>query len=222
MNVQKHIFDALVQWCLVFDQPLSRIAINDSTCCSLHGMIEWQNLNSILSARTETEAGQRERAMAIFDRDSTIVADGIFCTLGELQEGRVKARLLLEVTGENSGSRVVRDISWRDIAKAPLQPWLLAVQEQIREHRRDDGRTVSLSGLVKSAGYLNERSLKYTAALAASRGMPLGEVPLAHVQRAVIHELINRKEYIGRGNIATLALYNDLGEIIGTRSLTVA
>lgn len=222
MNMQKHIYDALVQWCLVFDQPLSRIVIDDSTCCSLHGMIEWQNLNSILAAGTQTEAGRRERALAIFDRDSAVVDDGIFCTLGELQEGRVKARLILKVSGENSDSRVVRDVSWRDIAKAPLQSWLLAVQEQIRENRRDDGRTISLTGLVESACYLSERRLKYTAALAASRGVPLGEVPLDHVQRAVIHELINRKEYIGRGSIATLALYNDLGEIIGSRSLSVA
>ncbi len=222
MNRQKNIFDALVQWCLIFDEPLSRIAIEDSTCCSLHGMIEWQNLDSFLIERTQAEASQRKRVLATFDQDSVVVDDGIFCTLGELQEGRVKARLILEVSAENRERRIVRDISWRDIAKAPLKSWLLTLQEQIREHRREDGRTISLTGLVKSSGFLSERSLKYTAALAAIRGVSLGEVPLAHVHRDVVHELINRTEYIGRGSIATLALYNDLGEIIGTRSLTVS
>ncbi len=222
MNRQRNIFDALVQWCLVFDQPLSRIVIEDSTCCSLHGMIEWQNLDAFLTDKTRTVAGRRERALATFDQDSSVVDDGIFCTLGELQEGRVKARLILEVSAENRGSRIVRDVSWRDIAQAPLKPWLLALQEQIRDHRRDDGRRISLTGLVKSSGYLSERRLKYAAALAASRGVGLGEVPLAQVHRAVVNELINRNEHISRGSIATLALYNDLGEIIGTRSLTVS
>lgn len=222
MNRQKNIFDALVQWCLIFDQPLSRITIEDSTCCSLHGMIEWQNLDAFLTEKTQAEAGRRERTLATFDQDSAVVDDGIFCTLGELQEGRVKARLILEVSAENRGRKIVRDISWRDIAKAPLKSWLLTLQEQIREHRREDGRTISLTGLIKSSGYLSERSLKYTAALAAIRGVSLGEVPLAHVHRAVVNELINRKEYIGQDSIATLALYNDLGEIIGTRSLIVS
>lgn len=221
MTMRENVFDALVQWCLVFDQPLSRITIQDSTCCSLHGMIAWQNLNLFLGEKTPAQSGRLERELALFDKSASVVNDGIFCTIGELQQGQVKARLTLEFSQEKSGRKVVRDISWRDVAKAPLKQWLITLQNQIREQQREDGKTISLAGLIKSSGYLSERSLKYKAALAAIRGVPLSEVPLAHVHRAVVHEIVNNREYIGHGSSATVALYNGLGEIIGSRTLTV-
>jgi hypothetical protein len=221
--MQKNIFDAMVQWCLVFSEPLSQVAIEDATACTLHGVIVRQRLDAFLGGDVGNHT-QMKQALSQFGKDSALINDGITCTLGELQGGQVEARLTLEFSPENQGScpsKVLRDATWRDIARLPLIPWLIAIQKQIRDKKREDGKNICLHGLVKKSGYIGERSLKYKAALAAARGVPLDEISSAHVHRTLVRELVDKKEYIRHGSTATVALYNGRGEIVGSRTLTV-
>ncbi len=220
--MQKNVFDARVQWCLVFAQPLSQLTIDDSTPCTLHGAIVRQKLNAFLGE--DVHYFERNLVISSFDEDSSVVCDGIPCTLGELQQGKVEARLILEFSPENqedNSSKVLRDASWKDIARTALIPWLITIQKQIREKKRDDGKSINLDGLVKKSGYIGERSLKYKAALAAARGVSLHEIPSSHVSQALVRELVDKKEYIRHGSTATVALYNGRGEIVGSSTLKV-
>ncbi len=221
--MQKNIYDALVQWGLVFSQPLSHIVIEESTACTLHGVIARQNLNVFLGDEASPHSLENP-VVSAFHEDSALVYDGIPCTLGELQRGRIKARLSLEFSPENQGKqpfKVQRDVSWREIARTALIPWLQNLQRQILEKKCGDGHMVCLNGLVKKSGYIGERSLKYKAALAAARGVSIDEIPASHVHRALVRELIDRKEYVRHGGTATVALYNEREEIVGSRTLMV-
>ncbi|MFH0781147.1 MAG: hypothetical protein V2B20_04215 [Pseudomonadota bacterium] len=221
--MQKNIFDALVQWGLVFAQPLSHIVIDESTPCTLHGVIVRQNLNVFLGEEASPHS-LRNTAAPLLHEDSALVYDGIPCTLGELQHGQIKARLSLEFTPESQRMqpyKVLRDASWREIARTALIPWLISLQQQILEKKYDDGYMICLDGLVKKSGYIGERSLKYKVALAAARGVPIHEIPSSHVHQALVRELIDRKEYVRHGGTATVALYNEREEIVGSRTLTV-
>jgi hypothetical protein len=221
--MEKNIFDAMIQWCLVFPEPLSQVAIEEATACTLHGLIVRQRLDAYLGGEVGDQA-TRQRALSRFNEDSALIIDGISCTLGELQSGQVEARLILEFIPENQAGhsrKVLRDATWRDIVHLPLIPWLTTIQQQIREKKREDGKSICLDGLVKKSGYIGERSLKYKAALAAARGVPLDEISSVLVRQTVVRELVDKKEYIRHGSTATLAMYNGRGEIVGSRTLTV-
>lgn len=209
--MQDTAFDALIQWCLIFREPLSRIELVDSTPCTLHGMVVWQNLGAFLREDFDIEP-----ALEDFDTDGSIVERGITCTLGELRTGKVKARLTLEFAPENKKQKVLRDVSWQDIAGTPLKPWLKTLQNLVLEQKRADSEVVPLAGLSRRSGYFCERSLKYKAALAAARGVSVNEIPLAQVYQFLAREIVDKKEYVGRGESARVALYNDKGELVTT------
>lgn len=219
MIMQDSAFDALIQWCLVFAKPLSQIALVDSTPCTLHGMIIWQNLDSFLSDDCSEDVVQN-RGLEDFAEKGSLLQGGITCTLGELRTGRVKARLTLEFSPENKKQKVLRNVSWKNIAGIPLKPWLLTIQKQIRNRKRPDSEIISLANLGKRSGYLEERSLKYKTALAAARDVSVHEIPLAHVLRFAAREIVDKKEYVGQGTSAKVALYNEKGELVTSGIMT--
>lgn len=216
MIMQDSAFDALIQWCLTFSEPLSRIELTDSTQCTLHGMVVMQNLDAFLREDFEVEP-----ALEDFDTDGSIIEGGITCTLGELRTGKVKVRLTLEFSPANRKQKVLRDVSWQDIAGTPLKPWLKTLQNQVRENKRADSEVVPLAGLSRRSGYFCERGLKYKSALAAARGVPVNEISLSQVYRFLAREIVDKKEYVGRGESARVALYNDKGELVTTSIMTL-
>ena len=214
-------FDALIQWCLIFDNPLSQIDLVDSTKCTLHGMIVWQNLNSLLGE--DVTDAQRIEELLTFDlnQKSSVIHGGISCTLGELRKGKVKARLSLEFSPESKAKNVVRDFVWDNGTKTPLKAWLKTMQHQIRDKKRADSEIVCLTGIAPKSGYLCDRSLKYKSAIAAARGVSVNEVPMAYVYQFLARELVDKKEYIGPGGSARVALYNDKDELVTSSTLTI-
>lgn len=218
--MQDSAYDPLIQWCLIFTKPLSQVDLVDSTPCALHGMIVWQNVGAFLREDFSKELVQGE-VCEDFGEDGSVVQGGITCTLGELRTGKVKARLSLEFSPENKKQKVLRNVCWQDIARTPLKPWLKSMQDRIREKRRADSEVICLAGLGQRTGYFGERSLKYKAALAAARGVSVNEVPLAQVYRFVAREIVDKKEYVGRGTSARVEMYNDKGELVTASTLTL-
>jgi hypothetical protein len=220
MIMQDSAFDALIQWCLIFNKPLSQIELVDSTPCTLHGMVVWQNLDDFL-CEDFSEGLIADPVLEDFGADGSVVQGGITSTLGQLRKGKVKARLTLEFSPENKKQKVLRNVSWQDIAGTPLKPWLKTLQNQIREEKRADSAIAPLAGLSRRSGYFCERSLKYKAALAAARGVSVNEIPLGQVYRFLAREIVDKKEYVGRGGSARVALYNEQGELVTTSIMTL-
>ena len=94
-NVILPLFDATIRWCLSFENNLSSIDVCDNTPCILRGMIEWHNLTQIINNKTDSSCEIHQRVAAMEER-LVLLEDGIPCTLGLLEEGAVKAYLLLE------------------------------------------------------------------------------------------------------------------------------
>ena len=218
--MQDSAYDVLIQWCLIFAKPLSQVELVDSTPCTLHGMIVWQNLDAFLR-EDFSEEFVSGKFCKDFGKDGSVVQGGITCTLGELRTGKVMARLSLEFSPENKKQKVLRNVSWQDIARTPLKPWLKSLQDQIREKKRADSEVVCLAGLGQRTGYVWERSLKYKAALAAARGVSVNEVPLAQVYSFVAREIVDKKEYVGRGTSARVEMYNEKGELVTAGTMTL-
>lgn len=218
--MQDSAYDAIIQWCLIFAKPLSQVELVDSTSCTLHGMVIWQNLDPFLREDFSGELAPGE-ACKDFGEDGAVVQGGITCTLGELRTGKVKARLSLEFSPENKKQKVLRNVCWQDIGSTPLKPWLKSMQDQIREKKRVDSEVVCLVGLGQRTGYVWERSLKYKTALAAARGVSVNEIPLAQVYRFVAREIVDKKEYVGRGTSARVDMYNEKGELVTTSTMTL-
>ncbi len=216
-------YDALVQWCLVFDRPLSKVIISETTVCTLHGALIRQQLNVFLREEQPKDS-KKNQAFGNINEEFSVVYEGIPCTLGELQDGKIDARLRLEFATENIKNhpgKVLRNAAWKDIDRTELIPWLQSLQKHIIDGKREDGKIITLDGLVKKSGYIDDRSLKYKSALAAARGVSLQEISPAQAHQALVRELIDKKEYIRHGSSATLALYNGKGEIVGCKSLLV-
>lgn len=212
--------DATIHWCLVFDQPLSQVVIEDETPCALHGLILWQNLNMFLAENQEAH-GKEVKLTELNGKNTSLIEKGISSTIGELRNGKVNARLTLEFSPANESRNILRNICWQDIAEVPLKPLLTAIKKKIMAKNPPDANIVSLAGLLKSSGYLGERSFKYKVALAAARGVPLKEIPLKHVYTHLACEIVDKKEYIRRGSSAKVSLYNSLGEIVDSLAVPI-
>lgn len=207
--------DATVHWCLIFERRLSRLVIDDETPCTLNGTVVWQNLDSYLEGSLSPN-----RAGWTTDEniEETGPGGGITCTLGELRKGKINARLALEFTPENATGDIRRNLSWSDIADIPLRVLLKTLQKKVLSNKMKDTSVVSLARFNRKNGYIGQRSLKYTAALAAARGVPLGAIPRDQVYKYLVREIVDKKEYVRHGSKARIVLYNGAGEIVTRRT----
>lgn len=211
-------FDATIQWCLIFDQPLSQVSINDETVCTLQGVVVWQDLSNFL-VESNLNGNEQNQLCEVPEEDVSIGQRGISCTIGELRKGKVDARLFLEFTPENDIQNICREVAWNDIARVPLKPFLKALKNKIKNKMMNDTHIIRLDGLAKNTGYLSQRSLKYKAALAAARGVSLGDIPNNQVYNYLIREVVDKKEYVRYGSSAKVLLFNGTGQIVDSRTV---
>lgn len=212
--------DANIEWCLTFNDNLSKIEIEDDTPCVLHGRIVWQDLTCF---KEKCASGGKclENQLSVFcNNDSGVIQNGISSTIGELREGTMNARLTLEYLAENNHQQVSRNISWNKVAQAPLKPFIKTIQRKIFDGRLPDEKTVVFSGFTHNSSFFEQKSLKYKAALAAARGVPISDIPQSMVHDYLVKEVIDRKEYIGNGSDAKFSLFNGYGEIVSTKTIT--
>ncbi len=212
--------DATIHWCLIFDRPLSQVAIKDETPCALHGLILLQNLNRLLGDHKRIN-GQEAILSELNKKHSSLIAHGISSTIGDLRKGKINARLSLEFSPANDSRNILRDVYWKDIAEVPLKPLLTAIQKKILAGKTADTNIISLAGLRNRSGYLGERSFKYRVALAAAHGVPLKEIPFKHVCSYLVREIVDKKEYIRPGSSARISLYDNAGEIVDSLAVLV-
>lgn len=215
------LFSAFVDWCLVFERPLSKIVLDLDTCCTLKGMITWQNLNSFLVPSLQSTYGETDECAMGAGCVSSIIHEGISCRLGELQAGTVKARLTLAYEPEHRFHDVFRDIVWHSLPDRDIFSWLTKKQEKIWNGLCKDSKALSLASFFKGTGMFQGNGLKYRAALAAARGLSLHEVPTIHVYELLAREAVDRKEYLRYGSKAKISLYNSQGELVCAENMDV-
>ncbi len=213
-------FDAGLQWCLTFEKELSIIRLEENTTCILHGGILWQNLTEGPETSGRGLSLTKNEIPGNGD-DYGVIHPGIYTTLGELLRGKVDAQLSLEYTAENKYQQISRNISWERISQTPLNAFLKTVRRKILDGSMPDSKTVLLGRITSNSCVYEQKSLKYKAALAAARGVSLGDIPADQVNNYLVRELLDKKQYILSGSVAKLSLYNGLGEVVASKMITV-
>jgi hypothetical protein len=207
------VYDATIHWCISFVDNIALIDINKNTPCTLLGTVEWHDLNKIVND-IDTSAGFHPQIAAIEEK-VVLLEDGIPCTLKQLEEGSVKARLVLEFSLPHSDKEVFRDSSWSDIDQLPIVEMVKAIQVDIISQKTKATRIVRLACGRAQPGPFRQRSLKYKAALAIARGVSLDEIPQKMANRYLVKDILNKKEYLKFGARTQLSLQTDAGELVG-------
>lgn len=207
------VFDATIRWCISFTEKLSSLTLAEDTPCTLLGMIEWHNLKKILDSH-EIEADMSPGLVALEEK-MVLLEDGIPCSLKQLEEGTIKAKLSLEFSLPHSAQKVFSDSSWADIDKLPIVDMVRTIQQKILKGDIADSTVVSLACRRAKPGYFRQRSMKYKAALAFSRGVSVDAIPQNVANHYVAKDIINRREYLVFGTRTKLSLHSGSGELIG-------
>lgn len=206
------VFDATIRWCLVFHENISGIELSAETPCTLLGMIEWHDLNKILKNNFD-DTSVHPRIIALEEK-MVLLENGIPCSLEQLEEGSVKARLSLEFSLPHSEQKVFRDSRWNDIDTLPIIKMVRSIQRKIVGGMLADTKVVSLTCRSAKAGHFRQRTLKYKAALAFTRGVSLDAVSQSAANHYVAKDIINKKEYLIQGARTRLCLHSGSGELV--------
>lgn len=207
------VYDATIHWCLSFFDDLSVIEINENTPCTLLGTVEWHNLNDIVNNIATPEEFYPQ--IAAIEERVVLLEDGIPCTLKQLEEGSIKARLVLEFSFPHSEKEVFRDSSWNDIDQLPIVVMVRAIQKDILSKKTKDATIVSLACGRAKSGLFRQRGLKYKAALAVARGVSPNEISQKLANQYVAKDILNKKEYLKFGARTQLSLQSGTGELVG-------
>ncbi|BHH82890.1 hypothetical protein [Desulforhopalus sp. 52FAK] len=207
------VFDATIRWCLSFNNKLSFITINEDTPCILRGMIEWHDLGKILE--NQEDCTIVHPGVVALEEKMVLLEDGIPCTLRQLQEGAIKARLSLEFSLPHSEQKVFRDSGWDDIDTLAIVDMVCSIQKKIKAGSIDDTTVISLACGRAKPSYFRQRSMKYKAALALARGVSIDAIPQNIVNHYVARDIINKKEYLVYGTRTRLCLHSGSGELVG-------
>lgn len=207
------VFDATIRWCLSFNEKLSCLTINDDTPCILRGMIEWHDLGKILENQDDRTMVQP--GVVALEEKMVLLEDGIPCSLRQLEEGSIKARLSLEFSLPHSEQKVFRDSSWNDIDKLPIVDMVRLIQTKIKAGTTGDTTVVSLACGRAKPTYFGQRSMKYKAALAIARGVSIDAISQNTANHYVARDIINKKEYLVFGTRTKLSLHSGSGELVG-------
>lgn len=215
-NETRSYLDADLQWCLSFEKKLSHIECADHTPCILHGRIFWSSLTEDLNRIESARSPQGKLKSQIRD-DSAMIESGIYTTLGDLISGTIAAQLTLEYTAENRYQQIYRNISWGKICHIPLKTYIKTVQGKITKGTLPDTKTVIFSRNTSKSGVQSQKGLKYKAALAVARGVPLADISQNQVNSYLAREVPSKKQYIKSGSHARLSLYNGHGEVVESK-----
>jgi hypothetical protein len=207
------MYDATIHWCLSFAENLSSLSLSPLTSCTLRGMAEWHDLSRMLSENGDSFSTMYSH-FAPVEEKKVHLADGIPCTLLELEEGRISARLMLEISLPHAEQKIYRDSSWNSIGKQSLVEMLGTLQEQILAGKIKDTKIVSLACKKVNSIFLLQRSLKFRAALATARGVGISEIPENLANLYAARDIINKKEYLVFGTRTKLSLYTAQGKVV--------
>lgn len=207
---QEPVFDATIRWCLLFEDDISKLKISLDTPCTLLGMIEWHELSKIMNQSKSVDKIEIDA----LEEKMVLLEDGIPCTLRHLQEGSIKARLLLEFSVPHSEREVFRDSTWEDIHCDQVKEIIRIFQDKIHNGKTPDTRMIRLACKKVRPGGFAQRSLKYRAALALAKGVGLDEISLNQANRYAAQDIINKKEYLVMGARTRFSLQSESGEII--------
>lgn len=207
------VFDATIRWCLSFNDKISFLTIDEDTPCILRGMIEWHDLGKILE--NHDDSTMVHPGVAALEEKMVLLEDGIPCSLRQLEEGVIKARLSLEFSLPHSEQKVFRDSGWNDIDKLPIVDMVCSIQQKIKAGAIDDTTVVSLTCGRAKPSYFGQRSMKYKAALALARGVNIDAISQNIANHYVARDIINRKEYLVFGTRTKLSLHSGSGELVG-------
>lgn len=207
------VYDATIYWCLSFFDNLDIIDVNEKTPCILLGTVEWHDLNKIVDD-VDTPVEFHPQIAAIEEK-IVLLEHGIPCTLGQLEEGSIKARLVLEFSLPHSDNVVFRDSSWSDIDRLPIVEMVSAIRNDIITQKIKGTKIVSLACGRAMPGPFRQHSLKYKAALAFARGVTLDEIPQNLVNQYIAKDILNKKKYLEFGARTKLSLQSGSGEVVG-------
>lgn len=207
------VFDATIRWCLSFDKRISMLQVSEATPCTLLGTIEWHNLSQILRADINETEGHP--GVAALEEKLVLLQDGIPCTLQQLEQGDVKARLSLEFSRPHSEQRLFRDSNWENIDKLPIVAMVRTLQGDIAAGKESDTTVVSLTCMRAQPGYFRQRSMKYKAALALARGVGVDAIPQSVANHYVAKDIINKKQYLTYGTRTRFSLHSGTDNLVG-------
>ncbi|MFT5728396.1 MAG: hypothetical protein ACI8PB_002550 [Desulforhopalus sp.] len=121
------VYDATIYWCLSFLDNLDLIDVDENTPCTVLGTVEWHDLNKIVN--DVDIPVEFHPQIAAIEEKVVLLEHGIPCTLRQLEEGSIKARLVLEFSLPHSDKVVFRDSSWSDIDRLPIVEMVSAIQK---------------------------------------------------------------------------------------------
>lgn len=211
LSEQTQVFDATIRWCLLFQDNISELKVSLDSPCTLLGMIQWHNLSRIMNQNSEVSANPQ---LAALEEKMVLLEDGIPCTLRQLQEGSIKARLLLEFSLPHLEQKVFRDSTWEDIHCDRVEEMIVSFQDKIKKGETFDTRVIRLACKKVQPGGFAQRSLKYKAALALAKGVALDEIPSTLANRYAAQDIINKKEYLIMGARTKFSLHSETGEVV--------
>lgn len=202
-----------IRWCLVFQRPFSSIALREDTPVTLEGMIGWQNLSQM------TKPGPNVvdfHEIVIDAKDRSLLEEGILCTLGELASGGVRARFSLEFLAEDEKSARSKELHWQGIGSKRFLSALKEYQRKVSTQKVGEETRIPLDRFIRPSDSLEEKRIKYRAALAVARGVSITEIPLDHVSRHISRDLNDRSDLVIVGSRAKAALYNSKDEVVSS------
>lgn len=203
----------IIRWCLVFEHPFSSIDLKEDTVVTLEGMIGWQNLSQ-MTKQGSSVTGFYE--MAVDSHDRSLLEEGIRCTLGELASGAVRARFSLEFLSHDQKTARNKELRWQGIGSKRFLSALKKYQRKVSTQNGGEETRIPLDRFIRPADSLEEKRIKYRAALAIARGVPIAEIPLDHVSQHMSRETNNRSELVIVGSKAKAALYNSKDEVVSS------
>ncbi len=213
VGIEHPVFDATIRWCLSFEEKISALTVDENTPCTLLGTVEWHDLGRILKADKNVAEGYP--GVTAFEEKLVLLQNGIPCSLKQLEQGSIKARLSLEFSIPHSEQRLFRDSNWKNIDRLAVVDMVKDIQREITAGKVGDTTVVSLVCRRAQPEYFRQRSMKYKAALALARGVRVDAIPQNLADHYVAKDIINKKQYLTYGTRTKLSLHSEAGQLIG-------
>ena len=202
--------DAELEWVLFFDQPINEISdIDSNTSCILQGMIEGKNLYYL---RGEDEidwapATIGNNVVATKGGNTLSNIGGRRVNLGQLSESTVLATMYLKYRKENGTLLSERVVPSTVLEKLHIVDYVKELSRRASEFGLQGSRVVNLGANGDTSGYVNDQKRQIGSFIKTFFATTEFERVLNGCRHRLIQKLIGDKEGMGRGEEATLEVY---------------